>query len=121
MPSTLDLSFVRSAAALRRIGVIAVACTVAGGLYGFLSPKWYRSVVAVVPARPQRGLGISSVLGSEFAGVAAGLDASIGAGAADVARIGAVLQSTAVSDAVIEKFDLRTRYREKYQETAREA
>jgi hypothetical protein len=62
--------------------------------------------------------GLSSLLGGDAAGLAAGfLD---GAGGADVARIAAVLQSIAVTDAVIAKFDLRTRYSEKYQETTRD-
>jgi capsule polysaccharide export protein KpsE/RkpR len=60
------------------------------------------------------------MLSGELGGLAAGLGASMGEGA-DVQRIAAVLQSIAVSDAVIAKFDLNKRYDEKYQETAREA
>jgi capsule polysaccharide export protein KpsE/RkpR len=120
MTTSLDLSFLRSRPAQKRIAAITLACAVAGGLYGLLAPKWYRSVLTVVPAKAQRGGGLSSLLGGEAAGLAAGfLEGS--AGGADAARIAAVLQSIAVTDAVIEKFDLRTRYRENYQETTREA
>jgi capsule polysaccharide export protein KpsE/RkpR len=120
MTTSLDLSFLRSRPAQKRIAAVTIACAVLGLLYGFLAPKWYRSVLTVVPARSPRGGGLSSLLGGEAAGLAAGfLDGS--AGGADAARITAVLQSIAVTDAVIEKFDLRTRYGEKYQETAREA
>ena len=116
----LDLSFLRSRAAFKRIAAVTLTCAIVAGLYGFLAPKWYRSVLTVVPAKSQRGgLGPASLLGGEGMGIAAGfLDNFAGA---DAARIGAVLQSIAVSDAVIEKFDLRTRYGTKYQETAREA
>ena len=120
MTTAIDLSFLRSRPVQKRIAAITLACAVAGGLYGLLAPKWYRSVLTVVPAKAQRGGGLSSLLGGEAAGLAAGfLEGS--AGGADAARITAVLQSIAVTDAVIEKFDLRTRYSEKYQETAREA
>jgi len=117
----IDLSFLRSRAVLQRVASVTLALAVAGGLYGWLAPKWYRSVLTVVPARTQKAGGISTLLGSDLSALVAGFDVAGGPGAADVARIAAVLQSIAVSDAVIEKFDLRTRYREEYQENAREA
>jgi capsule polysaccharide export protein KpsE/RkpR len=99
---------------------ITLACAVVGLLYAFLAPKWYRSVVTVMPVKSQRGGDLASILGGEAAGLAAGfLDGA--AGGADAVRVAAVLQSLAVTDAVIGKFDLRTRYEEKYLETAREA
>jgi capsule polysaccharide export protein KpsE/RkpR len=113
----LDLSFLRNRAALKRIAAITVACAVLGVLYAVLSPKWYRSVLTVVPAKPQKA-GISSLLGGDLAGLAAGFDSSLG-GVAEAPRIAAVLQSIAVTDAVIQKFDLRTRYQQKFQEGAR--
>jgi len=118
-PTLLDLSFLRAPAVQRRIAITTLALAAVGALYGLLAPKWYRSVVTVVPAKPQRAA-ISSLLGSELGGLAAGLDASSG-GAADANRIAAVLQSVAVSDAVVEKFDLRKRYDQRFQEAAREA
>jgi tyrosine-protein kinase Etk/Wzc len=114
-----QLAFVRSRAAQRRMAPVIAAFVVAGGLYAFLAPRWFRSVLTVLPVKQQRG-GISGLLGPELAGLAAGLDAG-GGGAADAARISAVLQSITVTDAVIDKFDLRQRYGETYQETARAA
>jgi capsule polysaccharide export protein KpsE/RkpR len=114
----IDLSFLRARAAQKRIAAVTLACALLGGAYAILAPKWYRSVLTVVPAKAQRGGGLSSLLGGEAAGLAAGfLD---GGGGADAARIAAVLQSIVVSDAVIEKFDLRKRYDEKFQEAARD-
>jgi capsule polysaccharide export protein KpsE/RkpR len=116
-----DLSFLRSPAVLKRVAAVTLACAVAGGLYGLLAPKWYRSVLTVVPAKSQRGGGgLAGLLGGEASGLAAGfMDGALGG--ADVARIAAVLQSISVTDAVIEKFDLRARYDQKYQEKARDA
>ena len=89
-------------------------------MYALLAPKWYRSVLTVMPVRPQKGGGISSMLSGELGGLASGLvDGAVGGGA-DVQRIAAVLQSIVVSDAVIERFDLKKRYGEKYLETTRE-
>jgi capsule polysaccharide export protein KpsE/RkpR len=117
-PSSLDLSFLRRREVQKRVAAVTLAFAVAGLLYGLLAPKWYRSILTVVPARQQRP-SISSALGGDLASLAAGFDASMGGGA-DANRVAAVLQSIAVSDAVIEKFHLRARYREKYQETTRD-
>ena len=116
---SLDLSFLRSFSALRRIALITLVGLLAGLAYAFLAPKWYRSVLTIVPAKSQKA-GLSGLLGGELGGLAAGFEGATGGGA-DVQRITAVLQSAAVTDAVIEKFDLRTRYGEKYQELTREA
>jgi tyrosine-protein kinase Etk/Wzc len=113
----LDLSFLRSRAVQKRIAIVTVAFAVAGLLYGLLAPKWYRSVLTVVPAKGQRA-GVSGLFGMELDALASGLDAEMGG--ADAPRIAAVLQSIAVSDAVIEKFKLRERYDEDYQETTRD-
>jgi capsule polysaccharide export protein KpsE/RkpR len=118
-PVAFDLSFLRSRAVLRRIAAITVACAVLGTLYALLTPKWYSSVLAVVPAKAEKP-GISSLLGGQLGGLASGLDASLGS-STEAPRIAAVLQSIALSDAVIQKFDLRTRYKEKYLEGARTA
>jgi capsule polysaccharide export protein KpsE/RkpR len=85
-----------------------------------LAPKWYESVLTVVPSRQQKsGLsGLSGIVGADLGGLASGLDLG---GSADVQRIAAVLESNGVSDAVIEKFNLRERYKEKTLEGAREA
>jgi uncharacterized protein involved in exopolysaccharide biosynthesis len=122
MPVSIDLSFLRSRASLKRIAVITVASVALGALYWLVAPKWYESVLTVVPAKQQRGGGLSSLLGGELGGLAAGLDVggAVGGGS-DAPRIAAVLESIAVTDAVIAKFDLRTRYGKWYQETARKA
>jgi capsule polysaccharide export protein KpsE/RkpR len=121
MAPQLDMSFLRDRAALKRIAAVTVAFAAAGLLYGLLAPKWYRSLVTVVPARSQRGGGgLAGLLGSDASALAAGFLEGSGTGA-DAQRIAAVLQSIAVSDAVIENFDLRKRYGVNYQETAREA
>ncbi len=119
MSQSFDLSFLRDRRAQKRIVAVAAVCALAGILYALLAPKWYRSTLAVVPAKSQKGGGLSSVLGGELGGLAAGLGGSMGEGA-DVQRIAAVLQSIAVTDAVIAKFDLKKRYDAKYQETTRE-
>lgn len=116
------VAFLRSRAAQKRITAAVLIAVTLGVSYALLAPKWYRSVLTVVPAKAQRSAGgLASMLGGDAAGLASGfLDGAVG-GAADATRIAAVLQSISVTDAVIEKFDLRTRYREKYQETTREA
>jgi tyrosine-protein kinase Etk/Wzc len=119
MAPSLDLAFLRNRTALKRIAVVTVACAALGAAYALLAPRWYRSMLTIVPAKQQKA-GISSMLGGELAGLAAGVEGSLGGGA-DAQRIAAVLQSDAVTDAVIAKFDLRTRYGERYQESAREA
>jgi capsule polysaccharide export protein KpsE/RkpR len=120
-PGLPDLSFLRSRVVLKRMAAVTLACAALGGLYALLAPKWYRSVLTVVPAKtPRGGGGIASLLGSDLGGLAGGFGLPLGGGA-DAPRIAAVLQSISVTDAVIEKFDLRTRYRERYQETARDA
>ncbi|WP_242344760.1 GumC domain-containing protein [Anaeromyxobacter terrae] len=119
MVSSVDLSFLRNPRAVKRIALTTLACLILATAYGLFAPKWYRSVLTVVPARPQRGGSISSLLGGELAGLAAGFDTSMAG--SDAPRIAAVLESIAVSDAVIQRFDLRTRYRAGSQESARDA
>jgi tyrosine-protein kinase Etk/Wzc len=117
----VDLSFLRDRSARRRMAGIIAAFAFAGLVYALLAPKWFRSVLTVVPAKSQRsGGGLASLLGSDAGGLASGLLEG-GAGGADAQRIAAVLQSVAVSDAVIDKFDLRKRYDTSYQESARDA
>jgi capsule polysaccharide export protein KpsE/RkpR len=115
----VDFSVLRNRAVLKRIAAVTLTSAALGLAYGLTAPKSYRSVLTIVPVKQQAG-GLSSQLGVGLGGLAAGLDLSPG-GSADVARIAAVLQSTSVTDAVIEKLDLRTRYREKFQEFARDA
>jgi hypothetical protein len=119
MRPTVDLSFLRDPRTRWRIAAITFAFAVGAGLVGYLSPKWYQSTVTVVPARSQKAGGVLGLLGGDLGALAGSVDSSLGGGA-DTARIAAVLQGTAVSDAVIEKFDLRARYGMKVLEDARD-
>ena len=85
----------------------------------FLLPKWYVAHVSVVAVPPPRGS--VPMLGSSSTGLAAALDlpVDISMGPSDVERISAVFHSTVVTDAIIAKFDLQKRYREKYIEDTR--
>lgn len=116
MPRRLDLSFLESWMARRRVLAITAAFAVGGVAYALLAPRWYKSTLAVAPIKAQRS-GLSGLLGGDLGGLAEG---ALG-GSADVARVAAVLQSVSVSDAVIDKFSLKARYGEQYQETTRDA
>jgi tyrosine-protein kinase Etk/Wzc len=115
-PIQIDLSFLRTRQVQVRVGAVTCALAVVGFLYGTVATKSYRSTMTVVPSSSQNS-GVSSLLGSQLGGLAA-LDMGRGA---DGARIAAVLQSTSVTDAVIEKFNLKTRYEQKFQEMTRNA
>jgi capsule polysaccharide export protein KpsE/RkpR len=119
MAIQIDLSFLRSRASQRRMASVWAGFVVLGLAYALLAPKWYVSSLSVVPARPSKASGLSSMLGGELGGLAAGLDSGSGS-TADPQRIAAVLQSNAVADAVIEKFSLKTRYSADYIEDARD-
>jgi capsule polysaccharide export protein KpsE/RkpR len=110
------LEFLTSPASLKRMAVVFAVAVFAGGAYALLAPRWYESVLTVVPVKQQKGGGLSSLVGGELAGLAASLDTGAGA---DAARIGAVLQSFAVTDTVIDRFELMKRYDKSYRETAR--
>jgi hypothetical protein len=114
-----DLSFLRPAATRKRIAVLTLACGLGSAGLSLLAPRWYRSTLTVAPTKAPRP-GLSGLVGADLGAVAAGFDAALG-GTVDAARVAAVLQSNSVSDAVIEKFGLRDRYGEKYQELARDA
>lgn len=119
-PTSFDVSLLLRRTTLKRVALITAMFTVAGAVYAFVTPNWYTSVLTVVPTKAQKGQSLSSVLGGEFGALASGLVDAGGVGG-DIQRIAAVLQSNDVSDAVIAKFDLKTRYRTKFQESAREA
>lgn len=118
--AVIDLGFLRSPAPRRRIVAITTAVTALALVYSLLAPKWYRAQVTVVPAKAQRGggSGLASLM-SGLGGLSSGLEAA--AGGADIQRIAAVFQSDTVTDAVVQKFDLKQRYGEPFQETARAA
>jgi capsule polysaccharide export protein KpsE/RkpR len=119
MAIQIDLSFLRSRASQRRMAAVWAGFVALGLAYALLAPKWYVSSLAVVPARPSKASGISSMLGGDLGSLAAGAGLDPGS-SADPQRISAVLQSNAVADAVIEKFSLKGRYRDYFIEDARE-
>jgi len=97
------------------VGAAAAGAILAGG-YALLTPSWYTARISVVPLRhtsprslPQQASELLD-LGLSVPG--------LGSGGPD--RVATVLTSESVSNAVIEKFDLRRRYRQKYMERARE-
>lgn len=117
MTPSRHLDFLTSVAARKRILAVTAVAAVVGAAYGLLAPRWYRTVLAVVPAKQQRG-GLSSLLGGDLGSLAAGMD--VGGSTADAQRIAAVLQSVAVTDAVIDRFGLMERYDQRYREKARD-
>jgi capsule polysaccharide export protein KpsE/RkpR len=122
MSSNIDLSFTGSRRVRRRIAAATLTCAIIGVAYGLLTPAWYRSVLTVVPTKSQRGVGggaLSGLLGGDAGALTSGLFDG-GAGGADAQRIAAVLQSIAVTDAVVDKFELEKRYGAKYRESARD-
>ncbi len=105
---------------LRSVNAKRVAATTGTGMlialvYVLLAPNWYRSTLTVVPATPSKGSGLS---GQIVGALGADLPIDLGNNA-DVERIAAVFESTSVTDAVINKFNLSNRYDEKYVEHAR--
>ena len=116
-PTSIDLSFLRSRLAQKRIAGATLVFALAGLAYALVAPKWYRSAITLVPAGQPKA-SVSGLLGAQLGGLASAFEGSSGA---DAARIAAVLQGTAVTDAVIAKFDLKKRYGETYLEVARSA
>jgi hypothetical protein len=86
MERMIDLSFLKIPASRRVIALVTSAGLAAGVLYGLLAPRWYRSVLTVVPVKAQSGGGLSSLLGGDMGGLAAAL---VGGGgvAPDTSRI----------------------------------
>lgn len=119
MTSTVDLSFLRDRGVRQRLLIGALAGAVLGGAYGLLAPRWYLSTLTVVPAKAPASGGLLSLMGGELAGISSSI-AGVGGGGADMNRIAAVLQSAAVTDGVIARFALASRYDEKTQEATRE-
>jgi tyrosine-protein kinase Etk/Wzc len=118
-PPRIDLAFLRERTAQKRLVAGVLAGAVFGLLYFLIAPSWYQSVLTVVPVKAQAGGGLSALLGGDMGGLAATL-AGGGGATADAARIAAVLQSVAVTDAVVDKFSLQDRYKASHREVARD-
>src|SRR5207302_10821889 len=102
----------------KRVAATTVAGLSIAFVYAIASPNWYQSTLSVVPATPTKAGG----LGSQIAGALGGaLDIPELGVNADVERIAAVFESTSVTDAVINKFDLMKRYETRYMEHTRKA
>jgi uncharacterized protein involved in exopolysaccharide biosynthesis len=114
-----DLSSLLNRSALKRLAAVVSLSVALGAAFAFLAPEWFRSTLTVVPAKPQRGGGLSSLIGGDLASLAAGFDAGGLGGTNDVARIAAVVQSVGVSDAVIQKLGLQARYEKHNPESTR--
>lgn len=94
----------------KTLALFAVAGCAAAIVYAFTAPAWYAARLTVVPSSrsPETA---AMALASKLPGI----DAS----SADSKRIEAVLTSSSVTDAVIDKFDLMKRYGVSYREQAR--
>jgi capsule polysaccharide export protein KpsE/RkpR len=91
----------------------------AGTTYSFVAPKWYTAELSVVPSVSSKGGSSGALSGAAAALGATDLSVDLG-GSSDVDRIDAIFRSTSVTDAVIAKFGLVARYRERYLEDTRE-
>src|SRR5438045_3208634 len=93
----------------KSMAIGAVAGLLCATIYILLAAPWYESTLTVMPSTSKPGLGaqLVGVLGSAIDLPELGINA-------DIERIAAVFESTSVTDAVINKFDLRTRYGERY-------
>lgn len=99
------------------IALLGMAGLALGLLYGFIAKPWYEAQLAVIPAQQEKSSGLLSAVSNAVGELP--LDVSLGGGGLDVDRIQAVLRSQSVTDAVIQKFGLMSRYHQKYIETAR--
>src|SRR4051812_2684000 len=90
---------------IRFASVFAMLATV----YALLAPRWYESAVTLMPAASTADAGLLGAA-SALMGSAGGIDLP-GGPTADSDKIDSVLRSRSVTDAVIVKFDLLTRYK----------
>jgi uncharacterized protein involved in exopolysaccharide biosynthesis len=104
---------------LRRIGLTMVVGLIAGFGYALFATWWYRAAVTVMPSKSNKGAfgQLGAAAGDALGGMGGLLSLSEGE---DIDRIAAVIQSRSVSDAVIQRFDLLTRYNRPYIEFARD-
>ncbi|MCB9357293.1 MAG: hypothetical protein H6506_00895 [Calditrichaeota bacterium] len=95
----------------RRVWIIStLVCAVALGIYSFVTRSQYRSI-AVLRSVEQESGGFGSILASKLAGLGnlGGFSASLGEVRGDYYLL--ILRGRAMSEAVIDRFDLRSRWR----------
>jgi hypothetical protein len=119
MTPRIDLTFLSNTRVRRNLVLGALGGAVLGIAYWGVAPRWYRSTLTVVPSKVPGSGGIASLMGGELGGLASSV-AGFSGGTADNARIAAVLESTAVTDEVITRFNLRRRYDQTTQEGTRD-
>jgi capsule polysaccharide export protein KpsE/RkpR len=116
----VDLSFLNRPRVRRSVALGAAAGAALGILYWAVAPRWYQSTLTVVPAKAPATGGLANLLGGDLGGLAASVG-GLGGATPDNSRIAAVLQSTAVTDEIIARYDLKNRYSDRTQEAARES
>lgn len=117
--SGTDLRFLWSPSARRRFSVLTGALVLGALLYVAFAPRWYRSSVTLLPGGSQDLKALKRLSGG-LEGPLAAAAARLGEGP-EMYRAAAVLQSVAVSDAVISRFDLKAQYGEQDAEAVRES
>jgi tyrosine-protein kinase Etk/Wzc len=103
---------------IKRIVLLAVVAGLGATAYAFLASPWYTSTLVVVPTPAPKTGGAASLL-SGAAASTLDIPVELGGGPSDIERIGGVLRSRTVTDAVIAKFDLQRRYKLKYLDQVR--
>ncbi len=101
----------------RRWRVIVLCAVLGSGVglaYGFIAPPWFMARLTVVASQRTSTHALSMIANLP------GADMLPGAGATDVQRIQAVLDSASVGDEVISKFKLADRYDTSYIEETRD-
>lgn len=110
----MDIDFAATLIPRWKTLLICAALGLALGVgYAVLAPAWYEARLAVLPAQDGENSKLAKVAAL---GAVAGLSPTV---SNEVQRIHAVMTSVSVADAVIAKFDLKTRYGAKSLEKAR--
>ena len=89
---------------------------IVGLLVSFAMPNWYRATTKILP--PQQSQSTASAMLSQLGGLAGGAGAALGLKSPNDLYV-SLLKSRALTDKLIQRFDLQKRYDEKYLETTR--
>src|SRR5262245_35547521 len=89
---------------------LGVAGAVASVVYYLVAPKWYQAEILIVPKSSSPAAALASA-GGLLGSLPIDLGGASGMlGGSDAERIAAILASRSVTDAIIERFDLNSRY-----------